>query len=149
MCAGPVWTLTGPSCGCQSSCSSPNLALVLSHTFWWRCYLVPVCSLATFSCEDWVLCLLWVQCLFQAFKEIKRQILHRPFSVCMYICSYSVCRVLSSVCVITRLYFTVHAYSAFPIPGPIASIQFNRLRGKLIKWRFCVLLRYYKLAEFM
>ena len=87
MCAGPVWTLTGPSCGCQSSCSSPNLALVLSHTFWWRCHLVPVCSLATFSYADWVLCLiLWIQCLFQAFKEVKRQILHWPFSVCMYIC---------------------------------------------------------------
>ena len=76
MCAGPVWTLTGPSCGCRSSCSSPNLALDLSHT-WWRCHPVSVCSMATFSYEDWVplsdtVAYFWVQCLFQAFKEIKR-----------------------------------------------------------------------------
>ena len=42
------------------SCSSPNLSLLaldLSRTFWWICHLVSVCSMATFSYEDWVLCL--------------------------------------------------------------------------------------------
>ena len=60
-----------------SSCSSPNLALDLSHTFWWRCNPVSECSMATFSYEDWVplsdtVPYFWVQCLFQAFNEVKR-----------------------------------------------------------------------------
>ena len=50
-----------------------------------------------------------------------------PFlCACTYVRVLSVCVVfcLLSLCVITRLYCTVHAYSAFPIPGPI-TIQFN------------------------
>ena len=54
-------------------------------------------------------------CLFQAFKEVKRQFLHPFLCACSDICLCSVCCVLSSFCVITRLYCTVHAYSAFPI----------------------------------
>ena len=192
MCAGPVWTLTGPSCGCRSSCSSPNLALDLSHTFWWRCHPVSVGSMATFSYEDWVplsdtVPYFWVNAFFRHLKKVKRHyaallrfihlsLVYRgllcgvdvcwssldtywplmwlsvllfqsescpglvthllvkmpPRSVCSmatFLCACTYVHVLCvgfcliSVCVITRLYYIVHAYSAFPILGPITSIE--------------------------
>ena len=72
----------------------------------WTCHTPSVEDATSFLCAV---------CLFQAFKKVKRQFLH-PF-LCAYsdICLCSVCCVLSSFCVITRLYCTVHAYSAFPI----------------------------------
>ena len=48
-----------------------------------------------------------------------------PFlCACTYVSILCVVFCLLSLCVITWLYCTVHAYSAFPIPGPI-TIQFN------------------------
>ena len=52
------------------------------------------------------------------------------FSMATFLCACTYVRVLCvgfcllSVCVITRLYYIVHAYSAFPIPEPI-TIQFR------------------------
>ena len=81
MCAGPVWTLTGPSRGCWSPVPVRILPCLP-----WTCHAPSGEYATSFLCAVWLLfptkteffvwycSLFWAQCLCQAFKEVKRQL---------------------------------------------------------------------------